>query len=137
MNDYTTILANPELAGVFEIPEEGIDAIIAAAEANQHVVYRVDLRAVRSRDQMLQTVGEGLELPTWFGSNFDALMDCLCDFSWVPASGYTIIMENCHNIHSIAYPDFNMMIDLFAEAANAWREQDKPFWCFVDLPSNV
>ncbi len=137
MNDYTTILANPELAGVFEIPEEGVDAIVAAAEANQHIVYRVDLRAARSRDQMLQAVGEGLELPTWFGSNFDALMDCLCDFSWVPAAGYTIIMENCHNIHSIAYPDFNMMIDLFAEAANAWREQDKPFWCFVDLPSNV
>lgn len=137
MTDYNTLLANPEIAGVYEIPEEGVDAIVAAAEANQHIVYRVDLRAARSREQMLQTVGEDLELPTWFGSNFDALMDCLCDFSWVPAPGYTIIMENCHNVYNVAAPDFNMMIDLFAEAANAWREEGKPFWCFVDLPSNV
>ncbi len=137
MNDYTETLANADIAGVFEIPEEGSDAIVAAAIANQHVVYRVDLRQARSREQMLNLIGEGLELPTWFGSNYDALMDCLCDFSWVPAPGYTIIMENCHNIYSLAPSEFNMLIDIFAEASNAWREQGKPFWCFVDLPSNL
>jgi RNAse (barnase) inhibitor barstar len=137
MNDYTEILANTDIAGVYEIPEAGVDAIIAAAEANKHIVYRADLRAARGREQMLKIVGEGLELPAWYGANFDALMDCICDMNWIPAPGYTIIIENCHNIHSLAYADFNMMIDVFAEAAKAWREEGKPFWCFVDLPANV
>lgn len=137
MTDYSDTLTNTEIAGVFEIPEGGIDALLAAAEANQYLVYRVDLRKARSREQMLQLVGEGLELPVWYGNNYDALMDCICDFNWVPSPGYVIVLENCHNIHNLAAPDFNMMIDVFAEAANAWREEGKPFWCFVDMPANV
>lgn len=137
MNDYTETLANPELAGVYEIPEGGIDAILAAAEANKHIVYRADLRSARTRDQLLKIVGEGLEMPAWYGANYDALMDCLCDMNWVPAPGYTVILENCHNINTLAAPEFNMLIDVFAGAANAWREEDKPFWCFVDQPANV
>ena len=137
MNDYTETLANPEISGVYEIPEGGIDAILAAAEANKHIVYRADLRTARTRDQLLQIIGEGLEMPAWYGANYDALLDCLCDMNWIPAPGYTIILENCHNINTLAAPEFNMLIDVFATAANNWREDDKPFWCFVDQPANV
>jgi len=137
MNDYTDTLANPEIAGVYEIPEGGIDAILAAAEANHYIVYRADLRVARTRDQMLKIIGEGLELPAWYGANYDALMDCICDFNWIPAPGYVIILENCHNINTLAPPEFNMLIDVFAVAAKNWREEDKPFWCFVDQPANV
>ena len=137
MNDYTDTLTNTEISGVYEIPEGGVEALLAAAEANKYLVYRVDLRKARSREQMLGLVGEGLELPAWYGANYDALMDCLCDLNWVPAPGYVIILENCHNIATLAPPEFNMMIDVFAEAANAWREEDKPFWCFVDQPANT
>lgn len=137
MNDYTDTLANTEISGVYEIPEGGIEAILAAAETNQYLAYRVDLRTARARETMLSLVGEGMELPAWYGANYDALMDCLCDLNWVPAPGYVIVLENCHNINTLAAPDFNMMIDVFAEAANAWREEGKPFWCFVDVPANV
>lgn len=137
MNDYSDTLSNAEISGVYEIPAGGIDAVLAAAAANGYLVYRVDLRTARSREQMLQLVGEGMELPAWYGANYDALMDCLCDLNWVPAPGYVVILENCHNLNTLAAPEFNMMIDVFAEAANAWREEDKPFWCFVDLPANV
>jgi RNAse (barnase) inhibitor barstar len=137
MNEYNEILANAELAGVYEIPEGGVEAVIAAAEANKQIVYRADLRQARSREVMLRIIGEGLELPAWYGANFDALMDCICDMNWIPAPGYVIILENCHNINTLAPPEFNMLIDVFAEAANAWREEDKPFWCFVDQPANV
>lgn len=139
MNDYTDTLGNADIAGVYEIPEGGIDAVLAAAEANGHIVYRIDLRQARTRDQLLKMVGEGLELPGWYGANYDALADCLCDFSWLPAPGYTVILENCHNLNTLAGAEFNMLIDVFAEAARFWREQEKPvpLWCFVDQPANV
>jgi RNAse (barnase) inhibitor barstar len=135
--NYAETLARPDIAGVFEIPEGGVDAVVAAATANQQHLWRVDMRAAKDREKMLKTLGEALDLPPWFGNNYDALVDCLCDLGWVPAAGYVIVMENCHNIHSMATPDFNMLLDIFAEVANAWREQDKAFWCFVDLPSNI
>lgn len=137
MNDYTETLANPEIAGVYEIPEGGVDALLAAAEANKYIVYRADLRQARNREQMLKILGEGLEMPAWYGANYDALMDCVCDMNWIPSPGYVIILENCHNINTLAAPEFNMMIDVFAAAANNWREEKVPFWCFVDQPANV
>ena len=130
-------LSDPEIAGVYAIPEEGTDAVIAAATDNGHICYRANLGRVRSREQLLQTLGESLELPQWYGANFDALMDCLCDFSWVPAPGYTIILENCRTVRDLDAPAFNLMIDIFSEAATAWREEGKPFWCFVDLPPDA
>lgn len=139
MNDYTDTLANAELAGVYEIPEGGIDAVLAAAAANQHVVYRIDLRQARTRDQLLKMVGEGLELPGWYGTNYDSLADCLGDMSWVPAPGYTVILENCHNINTLAAAEFNLLVDVFTDAARVWRETEPPLplWCFVDQPANV
>lgn len=137
MNDYTETLANPEIAGVYEIPEGGVEAVLAAAEANKYIVYRADLRQARNREQMLKILGEGLEMPAWYGANYDALMDCVCDMNWIPSPGYVIILENCHNINTLAAPEFNMMIDVFAAAANHWREEKVPFWCFVDQPANV
>lgn len=137
MTDYTETLANTEIAGVFEIPEGGSSALLAAASANAYLVYRIDFRKARSREEMLKSIGDSMGLPPWFGNNYDALVDCLCDLGWAVAPGYVLIVENCHNAHNVAAPDFNMILDLMAEIADSWREQGKPFWCFVDLPANV
>ncbi|HTJ96218.1 MAG TPA: barstar family protein [Rhodocyclaceae bacterium] len=135
--DYKAILADADIAGVFETPPGAADDIVNAAKSNEQALYRIDLRGARNREEMLQLIGTALEFPEWYGNNFDGLMDCLCDMGWQPAPGYVVVLENSHNIYNIAYNDFNLLIDVFAEAAVKWREQDKPFWCFVDQAANI
>lgn len=40
--------------------------------------------SITTKDQLLQTLAKGLNLPTYFGWNWDALEECLCDLSWIP-----------------------------------------------------
>lgn len=137
MNDYPNLLVDSALAGVFEIPTDDLDTIIATATAHGQIVYRIDLRKAQHREELLTLIGAALDFPPWYGNNFDGLVDCLCDMGWQPAAGYVVIMQNCHNIATMAPSDFNMLLDIFADVADAWRDQDKPFWCFVDMPANT
>jgi hypothetical protein len=34
---------------------------------------------------VLRQLGKSLHFPDWYGANFDALFDCLCDPDWQPA----------------------------------------------------
>lgn len=139
MNNYSEILSNADIAGVFETPANAADDIVAAATELGHVVYRIDMRKAHACDEMLHMIGVGLDLPPWYGTSFDALNDCICDMGWAPGTGYTVILENCHNLNNTAHGELNMLLDVFNEAAASWREETppKPFWCFIDLPSNV
>jgi RNAse (barnase) inhibitor barstar len=40
---------------------------------------------IRTKEDLLRVLAERLRFPDYFGANWDALWDCLNDFSWLPA----------------------------------------------------
>jgi RNAse (barnase) inhibitor barstar len=40
---------------------------------------------IQTKSALLQVLAERLRFPDYFGANWDALWDCLNDFSWLPA----------------------------------------------------
>lgn len=53
--------------------------------ATRHVrLWPIDLSAVQDKDQLMTAFAADLELPDWFGANFDALYDVLTDPDFVP-----------------------------------------------------
>jgi Barstar (barnase inhibitor) len=42
-------------------------------------VVVLDGRAITSKSELLTTLAKSLHFPTWFGHNWDALVDCLSD----------------------------------------------------------
>ena len=134
--NYTHLLPRIEHANVFHMPQDGEAALIAAAENNAYCVFRVDLGRVCSKHDLLDTIGKCLGFPDQFGHNWDALLDFLADMSWQPAEGYLVILEHCDGIHGHAEDDFVQTLQIFAAAADEWREQGIPFWCFVDMQAD-
>lgn len=134
--NYASLLARVEHAGVFHMPLDGESALIAAAEQNGFFVFRVDLAKARNKDDMLKAIGAAMTFPEWFGYNWDALLDCLADLGWRPAEGYVVILEHCDGIHGHAETDFVQALQVFAAAADEWREQGVAFWCFVDMQAD-
>lgn len=130
---YASLLAKVEHAGVYHMPVDGEAGLIEAAERNGCAVFRIDLANVRDKHELLQAIGAAMAFPEWFGANWDALMDCLADLGWRPAEGYVTILEHCDGIHGRAEADFVQTLQIFEAAANEWREQSIPFWCFVDM----
>ena len=130
---YETLLRRVDAAGVYHMPHGDADALAVAAEANGFVVFRVDLQGARDKGQMLDAIARTLAFPEWFGHGLDALLDCLCDLAWRPAEGYLVLLEHCDGIHGHRESDFVDMIEVFAAAADEWREQGVAFWCLVDM----
>ncbi|WP_322996354.1 barstar family protein [Castellaniella sp.] len=54
------------------------DALAAATEAGL-TAFVVDCDRARSRSAVLRAVVKAIDYPEFFGSNLDALYDCLCD----------------------------------------------------------
>lgn len=134
--NYADLLTRLNHAGVYHMPLDGEEALVAAAEQNAYFVFRVDLSAAQDKAHMLELIGHGMAFPEWFGHNWDALLDCLADLGWRPAEGYVVILEHCDGIHGRAEAEFVQCLQVFEAAANEWREQGIPFWCFVDMQAD-
>lgn len=133
---YENLFADSSLAGVHHLPHGSIDDLLAGARAAGCLVFRIDLAATRSKDEMLNAIGRALRFPEWFGHNWDALTDSLLDMGWLPATGYMVILDHCDGIHGHAEGDFVKLMQIFQEAAATWREDGVPFWCLVDMQAD-
>jgi RNAse (barnase) inhibitor barstar len=134
--NYESLLTRVDHAGVYHMPLDGEAGLIAAAERNGYFVFRVDLAKAKDKAEMLEIIGQAMRFPEWFGHNWDALMDCLADLGWIPAEGYVVILEHCDGIHGRSEGDFVQTLQVFENAANEWREQGIPLWCFVDMQAD-
>lgn len=133
---YQAVLNDAGKAGVYHMPQIAPEPLLAAAEANGFAVFRIDLSRARDKGELLDVVGRAMAFPEWFGHNFDALADCLNDLGWRPAEGYFILLERCDGIHGLAEADFVATLQVFEQAADEWREQGIPFWCFVEMQAD-
>ncbi|HEX5393642.1 MAG TPA: barstar family protein [Rhodocyclaceae bacterium] len=133
---YESLLRSVDLAGVYHMPHGDDAKIVKAAEANGFVVFPVDLRRANNREDLLDTVAHDMAFPEWFGHNYDALFDCLCDLGWRPGEGYLVLLRHCDNVHGRAEADFVNTLKIFEQAAAEWREDGIPFWCLVDMQAD-
>ena len=130
---YERILRDIACAGVYHAPQQGMSDLFAAAEASGFSICRIDLAPVRDKAALFERVATALEFPDWFGHNWDALADCLGDLSWLPADGFLILLEHCDDFRTRHSGDFAMALQVFAAAAEAWRDERVPFWVLVDM----
>ncbi|MBX7195835.1 MAG: barstar family protein [Sandaracinaceae bacterium] len=49
-------------------------------------VFVVTVGAVAGKAALLEQLARGLRFPDYFGYNWDALNECLCDLSWLTSS---------------------------------------------------
>lgn len=133
---YQAILADATKAGVFHMPQVDPEPLLRAAAAIGFGVVRINLAAAQDKEEMLGSIGKAMAFPDWFGHNFDALADCLNDLAWLPADGYFVLLEHCDGIHGRAESDFVTTLQVFEQAADEWRDQGIPFWCFVEMQAD-
>lgn len=137
--DFAAVLREVSRAGVYHLPHlplSGREEIVAAAEACDYRVFRVELAGVVDKAGLLDALARGMAFPEWFGANWDALADCLADLGWCPAEGYLVLLEHCDLLHARAADDFATALQLFQAAADEWREQGIALWCLVDMQAD-
>ncbi|CAL9387833.1 hypothetical protein SUDANB120_01191 [Streptomyces sp. enrichment culture] len=96
---------------------------LAAAEEAGWATVRVDLGGVRGKAELMRRWEEALELPQWFGRNWDALADALGDLSWLPEAPGRLIAVTSWRGWAAARPgDWETLREVLEEAVARGRE---------------
>jgi hypothetical protein len=121
-------LSDPAKSGVYRSSRS--DEILDATRGSGIRVARVDLGGASAKDRLIAGIAAALQFPAWFGGNWDALEDCLCDLSWMPAAGYVLLLEGAAAAPLV---DRGTLVDILAAAAASWAERKRPFFAvFLD-----
>ena len=126
-------LPQADRAGVFSLPAGDIPALVEVATAHNFAVYRVSLEGCSQTSEVLSRFQEQLAFPDWFGGNWDALNDCLTDFSWRKAVGYLLVIEKPGDFRASGDDDFDTLISILSDASASWSGLGVPFWAFLVL----
>ena len=97
------------------------------AREHNYKFYQIDVSKVDSKAQLLSCFFDACEFPGYFGFNWDALRDCLRDFSFAPASGYILSILNSEQLRLNLPVEYQTMHDIFEEVSKVWEAENTPF----------
>lgn len=107
------------------------EAVEAAASHAKLRYLNVDLSHADDKATLFAALSKGLELPEYFGNNFDALADSLEDRDWLGKAGCAIRLAHAAHYRKTHPNDWGTLEEIFSEASTFWRERHLPFWVLV------
>jgi len=73
---------------------------------------------VRDKSELLHEFSRVLLFPEYFGNNWDALNDCLCDLTWIKERGIVIVFESISHLDNKTQ---EILIDILNEVVQFWN----------------
>jgi len=92
-----------------------------------------DLGGVDDKQALLARLAQSLGFPEWFGGNWDALEDCLCDLSWRPGDGHVFVLSGTT---AVPADELGVLLDVLASSAAFWSERGRPFFAVLLDPAH-
>ena len=77
---------------------------------------------VNSKDEILKQLNEKLLFPDYFGFNWNALWDMLCDFSWIEQQKVVLIHDELPNLDE---RELKIYLKILFDATKAWKKEDE------------
>jgi RNAse (barnase) inhibitor barstar len=99
--------------------------LLAASLAAVNIHARViDGAGIGGKADLLRALATAFQFPSHFGHNWDALIDCWSDLSWLPASGYVCLLLEADAFRA-AHPRIHeTLLEVCTDVAERWHEYD-------------
>jgi hypothetical protein len=113
-----------------------LDNSTLSALAAAGVAFRkVDAGSCRSKEDLLRQVARGLEFPTYFGENWDALDECLGDLEWLAiGNGVVLALAGGRALWRQLPFESGRLVESWLSAAAGWAKDGKAFHLvFADM----
>ena len=112
---------------------EALVCLSQACETSPLHYFAIDIANTQNKAQLLERFTETLKFPDYFGHNWDALYDVLCDRDWFGNSGVVLHLKHTASFEKLAADDWRTLRAILEEAIGYWRSLSLPFWVFVEL----
>jgi hypothetical protein len=123
-------LEDPVRSGVYRA--SGRDAIEDALRGTRLSYAYAQVPGAADKAAVLGAIARAMAFPEWFGSNWDALEDCLTDLAWRPGEGHVVVLAGAH---AMPKDDLGILIDVLDSAAGFWKGRGKPFFAVLLDPA--
>jgi hypothetical protein len=131
MSHWEKLFARADNSGVYSISRNDLLDIEKATARAGLALFRLDLVDVDRKPAFLDTTASALLFPSYFGSNWDALEDCMTDLSWIEATGYVLLIENAENFSRNEPGDWSTARDIFQDVAAYWKNNGIRFFALM------
>lgn len=128
--DLCARLQDVNETGVYRLscPVAVLEANVALSDLT---LFEVNVAAGHGKGELLADLARATNAPEWFGHNWDALADVLCDLSWLPATGYVLLLASADPKLGLTEADHTVLMEILEETVTHWKSQGKPFWVFL------
>jgi RNAse (barnase) inhibitor barstar len=106
--------------------------LIQACETSSLHYFVIDIADILNKVQLLERFADTLKFPDYFGHNWDALYDVLCDQEWFGNTGVVLHLKHADSFEKLAADDWFALCATLEDAIGYWRWSGLPFWVFVD-----
>ncbi len=110
-----------------ELPQTELKALKQDLEAQGYFVTEVDRAPVFNKEILLHALYQSCRFPAYFGFNWDALSDCLSDFSWLEAKGYFLFFNDWVLLEHEAPEEAKLFLEILEDVQKTWQAEGKPF----------
>ena len=130
-------LRHGELRGVWWWPGESeesdapdlvdaADLLVTVADVLEWHSVVLDTSLCEGKESFLQTCSDSFALPSWFGMNWDALVDCLADLDVGESMGLLIVWRGWQALAAAAPDEFAVALEVLDESAARWEADGVP-----------
>ena len=125
-------MSEPDLTAPAASPGESVHEAVSAPdpaelEAAGVRVAAIDGTAVESKQDLMSALSEALELPDYFGGNWDALDEVLRDLAWLDAGGHVLVVSGADDLRE-REPELVMgLTESWSFSAERWIGDEVPF----------
>ena len=105
------------------------DAELLAAIRRLAVLHIFEIRsAIASAEELFEAMAHAMELPDYFGRNWDALHDALKDLAPDPGQrGFVLVIHNAEALWRDAARVAGELVEVWLDAAAWWHDDGVPF----------
>ncbi|NML22674.1 barstar family protein [Pseudoflavitalea sp. G-6-1-2] len=120
--------------GVYICPSlrDDLDILRTHALSKKIKCYSINALFIPNRSGLFRALHEVAELPDYFGHNFDALEECLLDYSFAPASGYLFAFTHSKILRDMLGEEYAVLTAVFENAAANWQKEGVFFKLLTD-----
>ncbi len=132
-------------------PTEAMAPLNLAADKLGVRILTIDGRKMQTAEAVYTEMAAVCEFPWYFGRNWDALDECLCDMEWMPAAGYCLLVTDAelmllndqHSQRDVLLSVLSRATEEWAVPINlgeAWDRPARPFSVILfyeEAPSDV
>lgn len=108
----------PEAPWLHVVPSES--DLGAEPSADGGLVRILDARRMETVAGLFEEFQRALKFPDYFGHNWDALDECVCDLEWLPAPSYRIVIESAPRLLDRDRAERPIFLSVMSDAGKEW-----------------